>query len=128
MKKRKILIIDDEPNYCLAVQRALSLKGHFEFEIASNGKIGVSIAKKFIPDIILLDIMMPGMSGLQVLEKLKSNPKTESIPVCILSGTDDYQTQEEASQLYTEDYLLKTTPPKEFTEKVFSILERNETR
>jgi DNA-binding response OmpR family regulator len=108
------------------VQRVLSLKGRFEFEIASNGKVGVAIAKKFMPDIIFLDIMMPGMNGLQVLKKLKSNPKTESIPVVILSGNDDCELQEEASQLFNEDYLLKTTSPKEFTEKVFSILDRNE--
>jgi DNA-binding response OmpR family regulator len=75
MSKKRILIIDDEENFCKLVKMNLELDVDFTVETATEGKKGIELAKKFKPDIIILDIMMPKMSGFEVLEKIKKDPK-----------------------------------------------------
>ena len=65
MYKKRILIIDDEKDFCRLVKMNLELMGDFEVDIATNGKRGIFLAKKTKPDLVLLDILMPGMDGLK---------------------------------------------------------------
>ncbi|OQX87156.1 MAG: hypothetical protein B6D55_04195 [Candidatus Omnitrophica bacterium 4484_70.2] len=67
---RKILLVDDEENFCYFVKRNLELTGEFKVFTANNGEEGLEIARKERPDLILLDIFMPGMSGSEVAAKL----------------------------------------------------------
>ena len=86
-KYARILIIDDEPEITEIVDVFLSNAGYEV--IAENTSLdGIKAAQKLIPDIILLDIMMPGMDGYEVCNALKTNPRTADIPVIFLTGKD----------------------------------------
>jgi len=86
-KHTQILIIDDEPEITEIVDVFLSNAGYKV--IAKNTSIdGIKAAQKLIPDVILLDIMMPGMDGYEVCNSLKNDPKTADIPVIFLTGKD----------------------------------------
>ena len=104
---KKVLIIDDSP----FMTQMFSLRLHdegFESLIAGNGEDGLKIAANEKPDIILLDIAMPGLTGWEVLEKLKGDDKTKAIPVLILTNSrgnpDDL---EKAKKIGAAEFLMK---------------------
>jgi DNA-binding response OmpR family regulator len=86
MRLKKVLIIDDEEDFCFFVRENLNNTGQFEVFVATNGTYGVDLARNRLPDIILLDLMMPGVSGEQVVEKLKETPETALIPRIFLTA------------------------------------------
>lgn len=104
---RKILIIDDEKDFAFFIKANLELISNYKIIVAAKGKKGIRIALKQKPDLILLDIMMPGMDGFRVLERLKQNEKTMNIPVIMLTAKNDDESRIEASGLYCEDYIIK---------------------
>lgn len=104
---KKILIIDDEKDLCFFLKENLKLKGGYDVMTATTAKRGLFMAYWMKPDMILLDIMMPGMDGFEVLKKLKSNNKTGSIPVIMLTALQDDASKIKAAGLYDEDYLTK---------------------
>lgn len=81
----KILLIEDEPLLLQLFEKKLKLEG-FEVEIAQRGQTGLEKAKSFQPDLILLDILMPGMDGFEVMKRLKADPATKKIPVVFLTN------------------------------------------
>ena len=83
----KTLIIDDEPEITEIVNIFLSNAG-FKVIAENTAADGIKAARKFIPDVILLDIMMPGMDGYEVCNKLKLDPQTAEIPIVFLTGKD----------------------------------------
>ena len=106
-EKKKILIIDDEEDFCFFVRANLELLGNFKVLIANDGKKGIWVANFHKPDLILLDIMMPGIDGFEVLKRLKEGTKTLSIPVIMLTARSDEESRIKASGLYNEDYIVK---------------------
>lgn len=86
MPVRKILVIDDEEDFCRALKKALEMKTSFQVLTATQGAEGIQLAKTQKPDVILLDIMMPGMFGTQVAEKLLEEPITRSIPIIFVTA------------------------------------------
>lgn len=102
----KILIIDDEKDIVEMMKIMLRREG-FEILTALNGKSGVIIAKEEIPDIILLDIMMPDVSGFQVCKELKEDPKTRDIPVVIISVKSSEMDITKALEMGATDYFKK---------------------
>ena len=80
-----ILVVDDESTICMLVRRALETSGHRVLE-ASDGILGLKLAQLEQPDLILLDIALPQMSGLEVNRRLQGNAKTATIPVLYLTG------------------------------------------
>ena len=76
MRLKKVLIIDDEPEFCEVVKMyfEVTLKSNFQVGVAYDGREGVKMAKKFMPDLIILDIVMPVMDGFKTLEMLKKDP------------------------------------------------------
>ncbi len=105
--KKKILLIDDEKDFCFLVKQNLEDTGEYSVEAVSDPDKGIKLAHKIIPDAILLDITMPKKSGLQVLEILKQNLKTMAIPIVMLTAHSDSDTKLKASYLYGDDYLVK---------------------
>jgi len=81
----KILIIDDEENLTLLVSVRLESFG-YDVLVANDGIRGLEIAKEEKPDLILLDLMMPGMDGVEVAKKLKENPETQNIPYFVFTA------------------------------------------
>ncbi|MBL7070738.1 MAG: response regulator [Candidatus Omnitrophica bacterium] len=126
MRLRKVLIIDDEKEFCEVVRMYLemTLKSNFQVSIAYDGKEGVKLAKAIRPDLILLDIVMPIMDGFKVLEQLKRDPATMSIPVVMLSAKVDAEAKLRALQLYNDEYITKPVAMLALKAKVEEILKR----
>ena len=107
MGSRKIVIIEDEQDLAIALSENLTSKG-FAVKIAKNGEEGVDIIKQYHPDLILLDSILPGMSGVDVLESLKTMREEKNIPIIMLSNLDDPEDVKEARKYGIEEYLVKT--------------------
>jgi len=92
---RTILVVDDERTIRLSIKAALEGE-EYSFIEATNGKEALSKAKKDKPDLILLDVMMPGMDGFEALKQLKQDAATKRIPVIMLTAKSDIQSVEKA--------------------------------
>jgi len=84
----KVLLIEDDPLIYRLYQKLFSLEG-FEIELAENGELGLKKLQTFHPDILLMDIMMPTMNGIEMLTQVKSDPATKDIPVIVLTNIAD---------------------------------------
>ncbi len=119
--KKAILVIEDEKHIREIIEYNLRLGG-FEVYLAEDGSTGIDIAISKKPDVILLDWMMPGMNGLQVLDKLKGDQRTEGIRVIMLTVkrmVDDIGT---ALSRGADDYIVKPFEPEKVGEIVRYIL------
>ncbi len=85
MTPESVLIVDDEPNILASLKRALEVEGYGAL-VASSGAEALEQAARGAPDIVLLDVVMPGMDGLATLHALKASAETAAIPVVVLSG------------------------------------------
>ena len=121
----KILMIDDEMMFCKLVKMNIELAGKFEVHIANDGKEGLRTAKKILPNVILLDIVMPKQDGFETLVTLKKDPNTVSIPVIMLSALTDDKSVIRASSLYSEYYVTKPISAEKLIEKIESVLNIN---
>ncbi len=106
-KKKKILIIDDEKDFSYFLKFNLELLKTFKVFTATNGKAGIKLARRKKPDLIILDIMMPGLDGFDVLTILKDSMKTTAIPVVMMTALDQNDPKEKACGLYCADYFTK---------------------
>ena len=104
--RQKILIIEDDKSLVNLVEQALVSKG-FEIILAVDAEEGIDKAILDQPAIIILDILLPGKTGFECLEKLKENSKTKNIPVIILSNLGQDQEIREGLKLGAADYLVK---------------------
>jgi two-component system, cell cycle response regulator len=118
----RILIVDDDIAVRMRVRDLLEKPGSCEVLEASDGLGGLALASEHRPDVILLDIMMPGLSGLDVCERLRAEPITRDIPIIILSAGDEQQSMPDALRAGAEDYLAKPIPSGELRAKVGNIL------
>ncbi len=122
--KSKVLVVEDEEILMTALREELSTGG-YESEGASDGVEGLEKAKSFKPDLILLDLLMPKMDGMEMLQKLKEDSTTRDIPVVILTNLSDYEKISEALSLGAMDYLVKANYKLEdLLEKVKTVLAR----
>ncbi len=102
----KILVIDDEEGVLTLLKFRLGKFGH-EVITSNNGIDGIRKARMFEPDLILLDLVMPGMSGFRVCELLKSYKKTKDIPIFIFTALDRLEDVERAFEKGADDYIVK---------------------
>jgi len=124
MRRRKILVVDDEKGVRDIIKLALDATGEFEVRTAHSGMDGIYSARVHKPDIIILDICMPGMNGFEVLKRLKEDENTVSIPVIIYSGLADDESKCIAMELYNEAYLTKPFDMFEMIDMVRTVLKR----
>ena len=118
----KILIIEDDQLMIRLYQKVFKFE-KYDVAVASNGKDGLEKVDSFKPTLILLDIMMPKMNGLEVLTKLKANPETKKIPVVVLTNLAGTQDAETAMAKGAVKYIVKSEhEPKEVTKIVKGIL------
>ncbi len=106
MPRNKILIIDDEPEIIDMLTVVLKARSYSVMS-ALDGQRGIEKVKKDRPDLILLDILMPGTDGYSVCTKLKSDKETKNIPVIILSGMDERDAIIKCHNLGADDYIVK---------------------
>ena len=121
---RKILIIDDDERIATTVQLCLETHAGYQVLIAPDGKAGIRAAAKAHPDLILLDIDMPKMSGLNVLKHLGTKASTRYIPVIMLTGDSTPEARHEANYGYAEQYIEKPCDMSLLYSKIETILSR----
>jgi len=119
----KILVVDDDPDIVEILSYNLSLAG-YEIKSAVNGKEAIKKAKSYIPEIILLDVMMPEMDGIEVCSKIKELSSLSNTVVIFLSARNDDFTQIAAFDAGGDDYISKPVKPKILLKKISSILKR----
>ncbi|MGB9612856.1 MAG: response regulator transcription factor [Candidatus Margulisiibacteriota bacterium] len=107
---KKVLIIEDHPETAKLISELLQFEG-IETITASNGHEGIEKANAQKPDLILLDVMMPGIDGFEVCQKLKTNPETSHIPVIIVSIRAATESQKQGKQAGADEYLTKPFEP-----------------
>jgi len=119
---KRVLIMEDEEILRGLLKRKLSQKG-YEVLIARDGVEGLEVAKKFQPDLILLDIIMPKMGGFEVMEEIKKIPQLKNIPIIVVSNSGQPVELDRAKKLGAKDWLIKTEfDPQEVVEKVIDLI------
>jgi CheY-like chemotaxis protein len=118
----KVLIVEDDPLISRMYQKIFTFE-NFDVEVAANGEEALSKVSVFNPALILLDVMMPKMNGLQVLEKLKDDNQTKNIPVVMLTNLAGQQDAETAIAKGAVKYIIKSEyEPKQVVEMVKEVL------
>jgi DNA-binding response OmpR family regulator len=123
--RKKILVIDDE-EINLEFFEVMLTKLGFEVEKAGDGELGLAKAKKFFPDLIILDNIMPKMSGWELTRILKADPKLQGIPIIILSALDDVKDKIEGFELGIDDYITKPFNFSEVLARIRAVLRNRE--
>ncbi|MBW1897282.1 MAG: response regulator, partial [Deltaproteobacteria bacterium] len=113
----KILLVDDNPTNLQVLFQTLEGRG-YSLLVAKNGETALSIARKALPELILLDIMMPGIDGYEVCRRLKQDPSTSEIAVIFLSALTDTQDKVRGLDLGAVDYVTKPFQPDEVIARV----------
>lgn len=121
-KKLKILLVEDD-NFLLNMYADKFRVEGFEVFIADNGAGGLKLAKEKAPDIILLDVLLPRMSGFEVLQELNKEPGTKNIPVILLTNLSQKEEIKKGMELGAKDFLIKAHfMPHEVVAKVKQVL------
>ena len=123
MASGKIMIVDDDRNICELLRLYIEKEG-FETAIANDGKAAVQMFDSVNPDLMLLDIMLPGEDGLEILKKLRSSPLTEQLPVILATARGSEYDKVVGLDTGADDYLAKPFLPKELLLRVGAILNR----
>ncbi len=117
----KILIVEDIPDMVNMLQMLLEHQG-YDYIVAKNGKEAVDMADYQLPDLILLDIMLPKMDGLEAARLIRQNPKTHSIPILAVTAKVFPQDREECLQYGCNDHLAKPFTLEELASKIEKLL------
>ncbi|MEM7519011.1 MAG: response regulator transcription factor [Planctomycetota bacterium] len=123
MDKGKIVVVEDEADIREILEYALGKEG-FRVAAAKDGREGLALVQKELPDLVLLDLMMPGMDGLEVCRELKSRDETEEIAVVMLTAKGEESDIVLGLGLGADDYVLKPFSPKELIARVKAVLRR----
>ena len=102
-----VLIVDDNVKSCRPLVRLLEVVGHHAFFV-HDGRTALAMLDTVRPDMILLDVMMPGMDGIEVLKTIRQHPLHKDLPVVVYSARDDSETIDQALSNGAQDYLVKS--------------------
>jgi adenylate cyclase len=122
-----LLVVDDDGVSRAVLQNLLEIQGH-TVVVAKSGAQGLEIATSRPLDLILLDLLMPGMDGYEVVEKLKADPKLRTIPVVMISSVEDMPSVVKCVKLGADDYIFKPFDEVLLKARVDSCLERKRLR
>ena len=122
----KVLIIDDEEDFRTIASSCLGLLGGAEVVEASSGEEGLKKAEKDQPDVILLDLVMPEMDGIQTLTNMRKNPATEDIPVIFVTTKGMFDEFEDMKKLGALAVITKPFDPIKLGEQIRQILENSD--
>ncbi|MBL7662973.1 response regulator transcription factor [bacterium] len=125
MSSYKILIIDDEEDISELVRYNLSQIEKYEIQCAASGEQGLELARKTKPDLVLLDLMLPGINGLEVCQTLKQRAETRDIRIIMLTAKGEEADILLGFELGADDYITKPFSPKVLIARVDSVLRRS---
>lgn len=123
MAKQRILVIDDDPSVTDFLRRGLSYEG-YDVQVANSGKAGLDLARDMPPDVVVLDVMMPVMDGLEVCQRLKAGG---NVPILMLTAKDAVSDKVEGLETGADDYLVKPFAFEELVARIHALLRRQET-
>ena len=106
-----IALIEDDPDISSLYRQRFEMEGGFEIQVAHDGAEGLALLKKFHPDIILLDMMMPKMSGLETLKHIRALPEGDKLQVIALTNMNDPDTVAAVKELGVVHHIVKATTP-----------------
>ena len=120
---KKILLIEDDKFLRELMNKKLLTMG-YDVVSAADGESGLAMIKQVKPDVVLLDLILPGINGFEVLEKAKSDPETASVPIVILSNLGQSEDIEKGLKLGAKDFLVKAHfTPQEIITKLKTLLD-----
>ena len=117
----KVLVIDDSPTEVHVLQTLLEKNGH-EVVVANSGEEGIVVAKETLPDVVLMDVVMPGMNGFQATRQLSKQTETAATPVIIVTTKDQETDRMWGLRQGAKDYITKPVDEAVLIEKISSIL------
>lgn len=124
MNKQKVLLVDDEQDILDLIGFNLEKEG-FEVHSANNGRDGLEIARKVIPDLILLDVMMPGMDGMETCKEIRDDQQLKHVLVAFLTARNEDYSQIAGFDAGADDYISKPIKPRVLVSRVKALLRRN---
>jgi DNA-binding response OmpR family regulator len=119
-----VLIVDDERMGRETVEAILEGRG-YHLEFAENGPQAIEKAREILPDVILLDIMMPGMTGFEVCETIRRDSMLMTIPIIFLTALDDQQSFIDGLQSGADEYITKPYDPDELRARLIGIMQQS---
>ncbi len=122
--KQKILIVDDEPDIIELIEYNLKKEGYQVFT-ASNGLEAIQVAKKSLPDLIVLDIMMPKLDGIEACRQLRAMPEFKSTFMVFLTARSEEYSEISGFNVGADDYIAKPIKPRALISRINAILRRN---
>lgn len=123
MSKKKLVIIEDEPDILEVLSYNLKREG-FEVYSATNGTLGLSLVDKELPDLLLLDLMLPGMDGIEICSTIKNNPATQNTLIIMVTAKGEESDIVLGLGVGADDYITKPFSPKELVARVKAVLRR----
>lgn len=124
MPKTNVLVVEDDSDILNLLKYNLQ-SGGFDVLASDNGYDGLALAKRNLPDLIVLDLMLPGLDGLEVCRELKRSTETKNIPVIILTARGDEIDRIVGLELGADDYVVKPFSPREFMLRIKAVLRRS---
>ena len=122
MTQKKVLAVDDEPEVLTLLEKRLAASG-YEVVTASNGKDAIEIAKRELPDLIIMDILMPDMDGSQTAARLHDEPETKKIPILFLTCLFTKREERlEGHEIGPNFFVAKPYDPKELLSEIHKII------
>lgn len=124
---KKLLVVDDEKDMIELVRYGFEQDG-FGVLTATSGERALEVARKEMPSAVILDVMMPGLDGLEVLRRLRGDPRTQAIPIILLTAKGGEADRVVGLELGADDYVVKPFSPRELIARVKAVLRRTERR
>ncbi len=122
----RILVVDDDPSITSFLKRALAYEG-YQVEVADDGRTALSLARDNPPDLVVLDIMLPGLDGVEVLRRLRAGEsETGTLPILMLTARDEVSDRVRGLDAGADDYLVKPFALEELTARLRALLRRRE--
>jgi len=122
-RRKKVLVVDDERDLVDLISLNLQRQG-YEVITAHDGKVGLELARKQLPDLIILDLMMPGLSGQEVVTRIKGDPQTATLPILMLTARGEETDIIVGLSLGADDYVTKPFSVKVLVARVAAVLRR----
>jgi len=119
-----VLLIDDQPLVAAAVRRLLASATEMVLHHCADPSRCEAAAESVAPDLVIVDFVMPVVGGLEVVRRLRANPKSAALPIIMMSSIDDPATKAEALDTGADDYLIKLPDPVELVARIRALLRR----
>jgi two-component system phosphate regulon response regulator PhoB len=127
MKREKIVVIEDEPNILEVLAYNLKREG-FQVVAVEDGEEGLTLVRQEAPDLVLLDLMLPGLDGIEVCRRIKTDPVTRSTPIIMVTAKDEESDVVLGLGVGADDYIAKPFSPRELIARVQAVLRRGPRR